>query len=824
MARNNDDAGSIQGIRVSKVAPNDTEVLAYDAASNSYIPGAGGGGSGLPFTTATDPALNAAVTTAIIDIQGGVIITLTGAGNNQTLQAPTDTTAGKIFTVGNANSSTNSITVIGGLQITIKPGDAQSYVWDGAAWTIGSAAFDGSNVQVLRQAGTSHTVQDVQNIGHSVGVVSAANIDNIVISSVTAGAVDTIAFSAYFRQGSTSITPLQYFEIPAQTAIATTINTNGFIVANYNGGSPVIQFSLTDTSNGTSIVFLALVQNIGGVIHAVVNYPDRFNDHAHIMNRRNFELGKVQHVSGASMGQGVTPFSVTVSTGKWWLRNTPYTTNATPFDSSGADTFWTYYFNGTVWIETAGQSILSNTQYNSGTGLATLTNNRWGYHDVYVGISDGDIRILYGQGQFTSEAAAEVAPTSPSFPLQIGDIAYKFIGRYTFQKNAANLSQALSAFTTGFQAGTTTSHSSLSDLVNDDHAQYLLTDGTRGIDITQTAHGLIVGNTIKFDGTNYIKAQADSAANSNALGVVSAVVDVNNFTYIKSQGVVTLSTVEWDAVAGTTGGLTSGTNYFLDSATAGLITATEPSLQGQVSLPVLQALSATTATVDVLRGAVIGGGTSFSQQFTNATLVAGVLTITHNFGSQFVGIHVYDNTNQEIIPDSVTATSTTQSAIDLSTYGTITGTWTLIAFDQGAVTAAEANVVKEIKEVTYAGGAGVASNFTFISNTIDVQPGDKLYISLSTHIASGTSNWTVDGYVDVTATLGTSSSNKSFNSGSSNTIVTGGNKINMTHTHTVDVAETLTVGCRFQYFGGSGTFFPASNVSNCLAVLTIIKY
>ena len=49
------------------------------------------------FTTSSDPALNAAVTTAIIDAYDWVVITLTWAWNNQTLQAPTVTTSWKQF-------------------------------------------------------------------------------------------------------------------------------------------------------------------------------------------------------------------------------------------------------------------------------------------------------------------------------------------------------------------------------------------------------------------------------------------------------------------------------------------------------------------------------------------------------------------------------------------------------------------------------------------------------------------------------------------------------------------------------------------------------
>jgi len=93
------------------------------------------GGGSLPYTTALNPAIDAAVTTAIIDVWGGTVITLTAAGNSQTLASPTDTTPGREFVAGNASASTHTIDVNG---VVLQPGESQKYVWDGTAWTLGT--------------------------------------------------------------------------------------------------------------------------------------------------------------------------------------------------------------------------------------------------------------------------------------------------------------------------------------------------------------------------------------------------------------------------------------------------------------------------------------------------------------------------------------------------------------------------------------------------------------------------------------------------------------------------------------------------------------
>jgi len=105
--------------------------------------GAGGGTPDLPFDAITDPVVNAAVTTAVIDLNSGTVITLTAAGNNQTLGAPTDTTAGRKFFVLNNDTSNNAITVNG---VVLSPAQYVEFRWDGDTWLLtagGSASGAG---------------------------------------------------------------------------------------------------------------------------------------------------------------------------------------------------------------------------------------------------------------------------------------------------------------------------------------------------------------------------------------------------------------------------------------------------------------------------------------------------------------------------------------------------------------------------------------------------------------------------------------------------------------------------------------------------------
>lgn len=75
------------------------------------------------------------------------------------------------------------------------------------------------------------------------------------------------------------------------------------------------------------------------------------------------------------------------------------------------------------------------------------------------------------------------------------------------------------------------------------------------------------------------KARANAIGTSTVLGLVAnTTVATGASASIQTDGVFSFaSTTEVDAVAGTTGGFSVGTFYFLDSSTAGNITSTAPS-------------------------------------------------------------------------------------------------------------------------------------------------------------------------------------------------------------------------------------------------------
>lgn len=108
--------------------------------------------------------------------------------------------------------------------------------------------------------------------------------------------------------------------------------------------------------------------------------------------------------------------------------------------------------------------------------------------------------------------------------------------------------------------------------------------------ITQAGHGFAAKDVIRFSGGGYIKAQADTAINAEAVGIVESV-SGDDFTVVYGGRISGLS------------GLTANTLYFLDASVAGALTSTEPT-GTNVSKPILLATSTTSGIVLEMRGMI----------------------------------------------------------------------------------------------------------------------------------------------------------------------------------------------------------------------------
>lgn len=143
--------------------------------------------------------------------------------------------------------------------------------------------------------------------------------------------------------------------------------------------------------------------------------------------------------------------------------------------------------------------------------------------------------------------------------------------------------------------------------------------------VTQTAHGFVVGTPISRSTTGPAWVAASNIGGLLACdAIVSTVVNANTFLAQSLEGsVITLTTGQWDAITGGSGGLVDGEYYFL--GVSGHLARAKPSNYVQV---VLKAISTTQAVLSigdmVIIGSVGGGSGTFNTTTTGPFTIASI--------------------------------------------------------------------------------------------------------------------------------------------------------------------------------------------------------
>lgn len=124
-------------------------------------------------------------------------------------------------------------------------------------------------------------------------------------------------------------------------------------------------------------------------------------------------------------------------------------------------------------------------------------------------------------------------------------------------------------------------------------------------DIPQLTNGnagsLVIGNAVYASANNTAdKARANAVGTANVIGLVSDTTIASAAVGgVQTNGILSATTTQWDAVAGTSGGLTRDVIYYLSAATAGNITSTAPSGAGEFVQKIGIALSTTELKIDI---------------------------------------------------------------------------------------------------------------------------------------------------------------------------------------------------------------------------------
>ncbi len=278
-------------------------------------------------------------------------------------------------------------------------------------------------------------------------------------------------------------------------------DTGRYVGVQYNSGSPNFVVKTTDTWNNNSDFRVCQCYNEGGTIHIFARLMRSHNLQYWITHR--FEevegLSRADVVGGLILADSADNNRyVTMSEGEMYIGLEEFDVAA--FDSSGAATFDVYYRDGgSGWTKVAAQSTWNNSHYDddSGTLEPLSTPAKFAVNWYYLE-TDGDIVMLYGQGEYATltGALSETPPASVPGRLALHGV---LLGSIAFQNTDTIAQEVVTSFSTTYGPSSVTNHHSLGGLGDDDHNQYVAWAGRTG---GQAIYGgTAAAETLWLDGT-----------------------------------------------------------------------------------------------------------------------------------------------------------------------------------------------------------------------------------------------------------------------------------------------------------------------------------
>jgi len=462
---------------------------------------------------------------------------------------------------------------------------------------------------------------------------------------------------AFFADADGSL-PVTIYTIAGAT-YSLTDNSMNYIVADYNGGSPTISvLTNASTVNNTTIIPIVSMFRYGTSIDAITwDKPGKG-----LANKLMDRFVKTQRFAvepgGLILGEAGTR-NVTVTGGYVW--NGVQRNNLSSF-TSATDEMKMWYHVGGVWTMGGLITQYDNTQYDDGTGLQTLTNNRYAVNWVFRLVSDTvkETYIVLGTGDYTQSEAENSQPPA-SLPTELSGVTV-FVGRIIVQKSASTAYQIDSAFETVFSAQAVTAHNDLSGLQGGTSNQYY---HMTSAEYTGTGSG------------NFVRATSPTLPVDLTIGAASSATGVVKFLGTTS-GTVSLSVADaagtWTMKLPTS----AGTNGYVLSTDGSGNTSWIAAGAGDMVLASIQTVTGAKTFNDatlLLAGATSGATT------LKAAAIAGTTTVTlPGSTTTLVGTNTTDElTNKTLISPKVGKAGGTTGKIDL--YGTTSGVVSLSVAD-----------------------------------------------------------------------------------------------------------------------------------------------
>lgn len=316
-------------------------------------------------------------------------------------------------------------------------------------------------------------------------ITSAGRLTGGVITDAGSETVNVSAGTGLIRIADDDVSQVKFFDIPETNGLAIPTDTTRYIVVEYNSGTPRVVVYTAETWDLDTSFPLGKVTNEATELH-INNNPWWVGDGLTNVIERLQAMGHMvrdAHIGGLILSVTGTR-NVAVTAGTLWSRLSEFPITA--LDTSSSGTFEYYWYNGVAgtWNK-SNATQYSVTEWNDTTlaTLQTINNNKYCNIWVYAEADDNTIAVLYPQAQYNTAAEAGAVGAPTVVPTHIAENGI-LIGKIIIKQGVNAPIEVLSAFTNVFSASLAADHGNLTGLSDNDHPQYLLTDGTNSDDTT----------------------------------------------------------------------------------------------------------------------------------------------------------------------------------------------------------------------------------------------------------------------------------------------------------------------------------------------------
>lgn len=233
-----------------------------------------------------------------------------------------------------------------------------------------------------------------------------------------------------------------------------TDNVSNYLVADYNGGTPIIKV-ITDVTliNETTIVPVYTAFRNGNYLH-FQNWDALGVALANKVHQSIVKTQRYRRESGLALSEYGT-HNLALTTGRVWTGAVPISLDAI---ATATDNLFFFRHVAGVWTLNV-QTTYNFTHYDNGTDLIELTANGYAINWVFRGVENQKhLYIVSGVGDYTESQA--ISATLPAIPIAISSHAV-LVAKLIVQKNAATALSIQSAFDTQFGLSAIQSHGDL---------------------------------------------------------------------------------------------------------------------------------------------------------------------------------------------------------------------------------------------------------------------------------------------------------------------------------------------------------------------------